>query len=179
MGKERWQPLPDQFKEDFRYFLVVVWKHLQLPNPTPVQLDIAEYMQDGPKRRIIEAFRGVGKSWMAAAYVLWLLRNDPQKKIMVVSASKMRADDFAQFCLRLIREMDILKCLEPDRDETRSASNRCDVRPATPDQSPSVKSVGIFGQLTGSRAHLILADDCEVPNTAWTVGMRAILIVSV
>ena len=179
MVKERWQPLPDQFREDFRYFLVVVWKHLQLPNPTPVQLDIAEYMQDGPKRRIIEAFRGVGKSWMAAAYVLWLLRNDPQKKIMVVSASKMRADDFAQFCLRLIREMDILKCLEPDRDEQRSASNRFDVRPATPDQSPSVKSVGIFGQLTGSRADLILADDCEVPNTAWTVGMREKLIVSV
>ena len=134
--KEKWVQLPDQFRDDFRYFLVVVWKHLQLPNPTPVQLDIAEYMQDGPKRRIIEAFRGVGKSWMAAAYVLWLLRNDPHKKIMVVSASKMRADDFAQFCLRLIREMDILKCLEPDRDEQRSASNRFDVRPATPDQSP-------------------------------------------
>ena len=179
MGKERWQPLPEQFREDFRYFLVVVWKHLQLPNPTPVQLDIAEYMQDGPKRRIIEAFRGVGKSWMAAAYVLWLLRNDPQKKIMVVSASKMRADDFAQFCLRLIREMDILKCLEPDRDEQRSASNRFDVRPATPDQSPSVKSVGIFGQLTGSRADLILSDDAEVPNTAWTVGMREKLLLSV
>ena len=177
--KEKWVQLPEQFRDDFRYFLVVVWKHLQLPNPTPVQLDIAEYMQDGPKRRIIEAFRGVGKSWMAAAYVLWLLRNDPQKKIMVVSASKMRADDFAQFCLRLIREMDILKCLEPDRDEQRSASNRFDVRPATPDQSPSVKSVGIFGQLTGSRADLILADDCEVPNTAWTVGMREKLIVSV
>ena len=179
MPANKWQKLPEPYSDDFRYFLVLVWRHLQLPDPTPIQLDIGEYMQDGPKRRIIEAFRGVGKSWMAAAYVLWLLRNDPQKKIMVVSASKMRADDFAQFCLRLIREMDILKCLEPDRDEQRSASNRFDVRPATPDQSPSVKSVGIFGQLTGSRADLILADDCEVPNTAWTVGMREKLIVSV
>ena len=85
--KKGWEPLPEPFSKDFRYFLVVVWTHLQLPKPTPIQLDIAEYMQDGPKRRIIEAFRGVGKSWMAAAYVLWLLRNDPQKKIMVVSAS--------------------------------------------------------------------------------------------
>ncbi len=175
----KWEPLPEPFSKDFRYFLVIVWKHLQLPDPTPIQLDISEYMQDGPKRRIVEAFRGVGKSWMAAAYVLWLLRNDPQKKIMVVSASKMRADDFAQFCLRLIREMKILQCLDPDRDEQRSASNRFDVRPATPDQSPSVKSVGIFGQLTGSRADLILADDVEVPNTAWTVGMREKLLVSV
>ena len=177
--KKGWEPLPEPFNKDFRYFLVVVWTHLQLPKPTPIQLDIAEYMQDGPKRRIIEAFRGVGKSWMAAAYVLWLLRNDPQKKIMVVSASKTRADDFAQFCLRLIREMKILKCLDPDRDEQRSASNRFDVRPAIPDQSPSVKSVGIFGQLTGSRADLILADDVEVPNTAWTVGMREKLLHSV
>ena len=179
MGVKQWQKLPLPYSEDFRYFLVLVWRHLQLPDPTPIQLDIGEYMQDGPKRRIIEAFRGVGKSWMAAAYVLWLLRNDPQKKIMVVSASKTRADDFAQFCLRLIREMSLLQCLDPDRDEQRSASNRFDVRPSIPDQSPSVKSVGIFGQLTGSRADLILADDVEVPNTAWTVGMREKLLSSV
>jgi hypothetical protein len=171
-----WQPLPDPFDKDFRFFLVVVWRHLGLPDPTPIQLDIAHFMQHGPKRRIVEAFRGVGKSWMAAAYVLWLLRNDPQKKIMVVSASKTRADDFAQFCLRLIREMPLLQCLEPDRDEQRSAANRFDVRPAIPDQSPSVKSVGVFGQLTGSRADLILPDDVEVPNTSWTVGMREKLL---
>jgi len=170
------QPLPEPFNDDFRYFLVVVWRHLGLPDPTPIQLDIAHFMQHGPKRRIVEAFRGVGKSWMAAAYVLWLLRNDPQKKIMVVSASKTRADDFAQFCLRLIREMPLLQCLEPDRDEQRSAANRFDVRPAIPDQSPSVKSVGVFGQLTGSRADLILPDDVEVPNTSWTVGMREKLL---
>jgi len=175
----KWQKLPEPYSDDFRYFLVLVWRHLQLPDPTPIQLDIGEYMQDGPKRRIIEAFRGVGKSWMAAAYVLWLLRNDPQKKIMVVSASKTRADDFAQFCLRLIREMKLLQCLDPDRDEQRSASNRFDVRPSIPDQSPSVKSVGVFGQLTGSRADLILADDVEVPNTAWTIGMREKLLHSV
>jgi hypothetical protein len=116
---------------------------------------------------------------MAAAYVLWLLRNDPQKKVMVVSASKTRADDFSQFCLRLIKEMPLLQCLEPDREEQRAASNRFDVRPAIPDQSPSVKSVGIFGQLTGSRADLILSDDVEVPNTSWSVGMREKLLTAV
>jgi hypothetical protein len=136
-------------------------------------------MQEGTNRRIIEAFRGVGKSWMAAAYTLWLLRNDPQKKIMVVSASKTRADDFAQFCLRLIREMPLLQCLDPDREEQRAAANRFDVRPAIPDQSPSVKSVGVFGQLTGSRADLILADDVETPTTSWSVSMREKLLAAV
>ena len=174
-----WVGLPEPLSSDFRYFLVVVWRHLSLPDPTPIQLDIAAYMQHGSKRRIVEAFRGVGKSWMAAAYVLWLLRGNPQLKIMVVSASKTRADDFTMFCLRLIREMPMLQCLEPDRDEQRSAVNRFDVRPAIPDQSPSVKAVGIFGQLTGSRADLILPDDVETPTTAWSVGMREKLLAAV
>lgn len=178
-GSAGFQPLPEPFDQDFRYFLVVVWRHLGLPDPTPIQLDIAHFMQHGPKRRIVEAFRGVGKSWMAAAYVLWLLRNDPQKKIMVVSASKTRADDFTMFCIRLIREMPLLQCLEPDRDEQRAAANRFDVRPAIPDQSPSVKSVGVFGQLTGSRADLILPDDVETPFTSWSVGMREKLLTAV
>ena len=174
-----WIPLPEPLASDFRFFLVVVWRHLNLPDPTPIQLDIAAYMQHGSKRRIVEAFRGVGKSWMAAAYVLWLLRGNPQLKIMVVSASKTRADDFTMFCLRLIREMPMLQCLEPDRDEQRSAVNRFDVRPAIPDQSPSVKAVGIFGQLTGSRADLILPDDVETPTTSWSVGMREKLLSAV
>lgn len=178
-AQTNWHPLPEPFNDDFRYFLVVVWRHLGLPDPTPIQLDIAHFMQHGPKRRIVEAFRGVGKSWMAAAYVLWLLRNDPQKKIMVVSASKTRADDFTMFCIRLIREMPLLQCLEPDRDEQRAAANRFDVRPAIPDQSPSVKSVGVFGQLTGSRADLILPDDVETPFTSWSVGMREKLLAAV
>ena len=42
------------------------------------------------------------------------------------------------------------------------------VKPAVADQSPSVKSVGITGQLTGSRADLIVADDIEVLNNAFT-----------
>jgi hypothetical protein len=174
-----WVGLPEPLSSDFRYFLVLVWRHLSLPDPTPIQLDIAAYMQHGSKRRIVEAFRGVGKSWMAAAYVLWLLRRNPQLKIMVVSASKTRADDFTMFCLRLIREIPMLQCLEPDRDEQRSSVNRFDVRPAIPDQSPSVKAVGIFGQLTGSRADLILPDDVETPTTSWSVGMREKLLAAV
>jgi hypothetical protein len=174
-----WQPLPEPYSTDFRYFLVIVWRHLGLPDPTPIQLDIAEYMQHGPKRRIVEAFRGVGKSWMAAAYVLWLLRNDPQKKIMVNSASGAEAKNFTTFCLQLIRDMPMLQCLEPRREDQRSAVNAFDVSYAKPDKSPSVKSVGIFGQITGSRADLIIPDDIETPTTSWSVGMREKLLAAV
>ena len=46
---------------DFRKFLFVAWKHLNLPDPTPVQYDIAKNIQHGDKRMIVEAFRGVRK----------------------------------------------------------------------------------------------------------------------
>ena len=39
-----WHDLPEPFASDFRYFLCVVWKHMGLPDPTPIQLDIAEFM---------------------------------------------------------------------------------------------------------------------------------------
>ena len=107
-------PLPEKLR-DFRVFLTLVWRHLGLPDPTPVQLSIAYYLQHGPRRKIIEAFRGVGKSWITAAYVVWKLRLDPNRKFMVLSASKDRADNFTTFCLRLIQEIPVLQCLIPPR----------------------------------------------------------------
>ena len=70
-----------QLKGDFRFFLTAVWTHLALPTPTRAQLCIAEYLQHGPKRLQIQAFRGVGKSWITAAFVLWTLYNDSNKRL--------------------------------------------------------------------------------------------------
>jgi hypothetical protein len=163
-------------KNDFRKFLYVVWKRLGLPPPTKVQYDIAYYLQQGPSqdkinRRMISAFRGVGKSWITSAYVVWLLLRDPDEKILVVSASKIRSDDFSIFTKRLITEIPILNHLSP-RDDQRSSNIAFDVGPAKPAHSPSVKSVGITGQLTGSRATRIIADDIESANNSTTDTQR-------
>lgn len=158
-------------QEDFRKFVYMVWKHLGLPDPTPVQYDIAHYLQHGPTRSVIEAFRGVGKSWLTAAFVCWLLWNNPQLKILVVSASKDRADLFSMFVKRLISDMPELKHLQ-SRPGQLDSMLKFDVGPARPDQSPSVKSAGITGQITGSRADIIVADDIEVPNNSATQVMR-------
>ena len=166
MGKE----IPEQLK-DFRNFLFIVWKHLNLPDPTPVQYDMAEYIQTCPRRAIIEAFRGVGKSYITAAFVVHQLLLDPQKKFMVVSASKQRADDFSTFTQRLILELPMCQHLIAT-SEQRWSKIAFDVRPALASGSPSVKSVGITGQLTGSRADIIIADDIEVPNNSMTQMMR-------
>ena len=157
----------DPLKEDFRNFLWLVWRHLNLPEPTPVQYDIARFLQWGPKRAIISAFRGVGKSWITSAYVLWLLYCNPQLNILVISASKTRSDDFSTFTLRLIHEMEILSHLRPG-PEQRESKVSFDVGPAQASHAPSVKSMGITGQITGSRADVIIADDIEVANNSDT-----------
>jgi len=162
--------IPPKLK-DFRNFVFLVWKHLNLPDPTPLQYDIAEYLQHGPKRSVIMAFRGVGKSWITSAFVVHQLLLNPSKNILVVSASKNRSDDFSTFTLRIIQEIPILQGLKPSENQ-RFSKIAFDVGPAPASHAPSVKSLGISSQLTGSRADIIVADDVEVANNSATQGMR-------
>ena len=156
---------------DFRNFLFVVWSHLNLPEPTPVQYDIAEYLQSDEKRIVIEAFRGAGKSYITSAFACHQLYLNPEVKILVVSASKIRADDFSTFTMRLIQDMPLLQHLAP-KEGQRQSKISFDVGPASASHSPSVKSAGITGQLAGSRADIIIADDIEIPNNSLTQTMR-------
>ena len=168
--KKKHQEIPPKLR-DFRNFLYLVWKHLNLPDPTTLQYDIAEYLQNGPKRSVIMAFRGVGKSWITSAFVVHQLLLDPSKNILVVSASKNRSDDFSTFTLRIIQEIPILQGLKPSENQ-RFSKIAFDVGPAPASHAPSVKSLGISSQLTGSRADIIVADDVEVANNSATQGMR-------
>lgn len=109
---------------------------------------------------ILEGFRGVAKSFITCAYCVWRLWKNPQLKVMVVSASKDRADANAVFIKRIINALPFLSHLIPDPTKgNRDTQNLFDVAPAIPDISPSVKSVGITGQITGSRADLLISDD--------------------
>ena len=163
--------------KDFRNFVCLAWDHLGLPEPTPVQLDIAKYLQKGPRRRVIQAFRGVGKSWLTSAYVVWRLLHDPSLNVLVVSASKQRADDFSTFTLRLINEIPFCQHLKP-KDHQRNSKIAFDVGPAPASQAPSVVSKGITSQITGSRGDLIIADDVESLNNSATAVMRDKLMAS-
>lgn len=162
-------------RSDFKLFLQALWGQLDLPSPTRAQYAIADYLQHGPKRLQIQAFRGVGKSWITGAFVLWTLFNDAEKKIMIISASKERADNMSIFLQKLIIETPWLSHLRPKSDDARWSRISFDVACA-PHQAPSVKSVGISGQLTGSRADLLCLDDCEVPGNSMTEQMRSKLL---
>lgn len=186
--------------------LCLVWRSLNLPDPTPIQYEIADIIQnllkhagvvplppdptfaaryptlineDGkPTRRVVlEAYRGFGKSWIASTAADWVLEWNKSANIMAVSAAKVKSDEFTTFCLQLIRDIPPLQHLMP----SKSLGDRCsalafDVRGHPASQAPSVRSVGIFGQLTGGRADLIFPDDIEVPKTSETQALREKLI---
>nr|WP_294850017.1 phage terminase large subunit [uncultured Sphingomonas sp.] len=156
-------------------FLWYVWTRLLLlPQPTRVQLDIGKFLEGGPKRRFIQAFRGVGKTFLTAAYVVWRLWKNPDLKIVIVSANQDFATEVAGFIKQIIYhpEGDELWGELAARPDQRNSALAFDVGPAKPDKSPSVKAVGITGQLTGSRGDIIISDDVEVVKNSETETMR-------
>lgn len=171
MADKNYPALPE-WANDFRKVVVHIWQGLSLPLPTPVQLDIAKFLADNSiDRKLIEAFRGVGKSYLTVAFVLWKLRLNPELKFLVVSASMKFAREFVTFCKQLLYNDDLFKCMIPEPHQ-RSASDAFDVALIKPDKSPSVKAVGITGQMTGSRADYIIFDDVETPNNSLTNEQR-------
>lgn len=161
-------------QDRFSNFLRYAWYHLGLPEPTVAQIHFCNFLQDVQNHTIVNAFRGIGKSWITSVYVDWLLWLDPDLKILVISASKERADSFSIFTKRLLKELPVLNDLIPNGERTSNKS--FDVGDIAPAHAPSVKSAGITGQITGSRADIIIADDVEVIDNSATEDAREKLI---
>lgn len=124
------------------------------------------------RAEIIMAFRGIGKSFITAAFVLWRLLRDPRdEKILVVSASSSKAKEFVAQVKAVLMTSDLFEHLRPEEGQ-RNQADRFDVAGASISQSPSLKAAGITGQITGSRATLIVADDIEVPANSSTQEAR-------
>jgi hypothetical protein len=169
----------EQLKASFPKFLWYVWTRvLSLPQPTRIQYDIARFLEGGPRKRFIAAFRGVGKTFLTGAYVVWRLWREPNLKVMVVSANERFASKVAAFVHALINAEDILtRELVPwselaARGGQKNSVMEFDVGTSALSKDPSVFAVGITGQMTGGRADLILSDDIEVPGNSETEGQR-------
>lgn len=163
--------LEARIKADFRVFLTLIWRHLLGNDPNPIQLDMAYWLQHGPSRAIIMAFRGFSKSWITGAYALWRLYCDPDEKVMVVSGSLKRAVATSNWCLGLVMTMPLLAHMRPKTDY-RQSSQMWDVGNCIPGQSASFTAFGIGGQLVGFRGSCIIPDDVETQTNSLTVVMR-------
>jgi hypothetical protein len=177
--REHWRHrrFPDnKAKDDFRYFLILYWRFLGLPDPTSLQLDIAWYIQNHKwsgeiDQLIILAFRGAAKSYITAAYVMWQIWRNPDLKIGVLSGSLDRAKNFVTQVLRVLQEWPMLQHLAPGPNDRQSTTS-FDVAGVRPDQTPSVWAAGITSQIVGFRADIIVGDDVETPQNSATPALR-------
>ena len=165
--------LTQEVRKHFSNYLYVLWKFLGLPEPTPIQYEMAEWVQNGPSRSLLIAFRGAAKSWITGAYVTWCLWNDPRyHKFTIISAGEDRANQMSQFIKRIIETFGLVQGLVPKDPSLRWKADCFDVQGAAIAQAPSVNTVGINGQLTGGRPTDIIFDDIEIPRNSMTVDMR-------
>jgi len=79
---------------EFRDFAYLGMQYLGF-NLTDMQADIADYMQHGPRKRMVQAQRGEAKSTLAALYAVWRCIQDQGTRILVVSAGETQASEVA------------------------------------------------------------------------------------
>lgn len=169
--------LAEQY-EDFRTFAEDGMKFLGF-DLTDMQADIADYMQHGPRLRMVMAQRGEAKTTLAALYSIWRIIHRPSTRVLIISAGEDNSSDTATLIVRLIMNWDILECLRPDRQAgDRTSTEAFDVHYALKglDRSPSISCAGITSNLPGRRADLLIPDDIESNKNGLTVTQRQLLL---
>ena len=162
------------------FFLTQLWQAVGLPGIAQHQLDMADWLQNGPSRRGVRAFRGASKTWVTIGFCLFRLFRNPQaERVTVISKSLQHSKDSLYLARRWIGVVPFLQHLEPrvgnrsiGQESQRDSATMFDVGPASFDRTPSFAAYGIGGQITGSRSTLIVSDDVETPENTLTQDMR-------
>lgn len=119
---------------------------------------------------VLQSFRNSAKSTIAAAYVVWKLVNDPTLIILIQSADDNTAMKMVEDCKRIIN-------MHPMAMHLRGRNNawtakKIVVNGSTSGRNSSIEARGIFSNVTGSRADIIIFDDTEVPRNAGSHDLR-------
>ncbi len=164
--------MTDPIKADFRNFVYLAWQALGLPEPAPIQYDVATYISEGPERRMVQAMRGFGKSYLTATYAAWRLYCEPDATMLCISATSNRSREFVRLTRQLINGLEICHHMLP-REGSRDGADRFDVGNRTKvAKDPSVAAYGINAMITGTHVDLIILDDVEIPENSATVEAR-------
>jgi len=168
-------PFLQKCLESFTFFVRALWYPIGSWKVAPlgaVELDICDYVENGPQFRGILAFRGIGKThFVTGAYAAWRLLRDPDTKILIVSKSVGEAKKTLKMIRGWFAGVWFLHHLSPNDTQTNNLTE-LDVGPSADSRNPSITAVGIEGQLPSKRAHLIIGDDVETPGNTKTIEAR-------
>lgn len=160
-------------------FLEFVWiwdkiQHLSLPTHHKI---IGRYLshlyhQEGRRYALLMAFRNSGKSTLMGLFCAWALSQNPNLKVLILSADSDLSRKMSTHIQRLLEQHPCCQGLKPQNPK-EWAGGRFTVQRTCGDRDPSVLAKGLLSNLTGTRADIIICDDVEVPKTADTAAKRA------
>lgn len=153
-----------------------VWNTQQGQSTPEVHRRIARWLQarhdQADRRLLLMAFRGCGKSTLVGLFCAWRLLRDPDLRVLVLAADQPLAVKMVSTVRRILERHPLTGALRPDTPEAW-AMDRFTVARTAVLRDPSMVAQGLSGNITGSRAELIVCDDVEVPGTCDTSAKRA------
>ncbi len=132
---------------------------------------LAEHAGGQARRLVLLAFRSSGKSTIVGLFCAWLLARDPDLRVLVLAAEEGLAKKMVRNVKRIVERHPATAGLKPARAEVWAADQFV-VERAAELRDPSMLARGLGGNITGSRADIVICDDVEVPNTSDTPGKR-------
>lgn len=159
---------------DFPLFLAI-WNNAQNQKTPHLHFHIAKWLEQrwvkGDRELLLMVFRSAGKSTIAGLFAAWLLYRKPDLRILVLAADEALATKMVRNVKRIIERHTLCRAMKP-KSADQWASDRFTINRPMELRDPSMMARGLSGNLTGSRADIIICDDVEVPNTCDTAEKR-------
>ncbi|HYG89541.1 MAG TPA: phage terminase large subunit [Azospirillum sp.] len=132
---------------------------------------LASCLEVGDRHLLLMAFRGAGKSTLVGLFAAWLLLTDPNRRLLVLAADLRLAKKMVRNVKRIIERHPMTQGMKPKERDQWASEQFTVVRPLEL-RDPSMLACGIDGNVTGSRADVVICDDVEVPKTSDTAPKR-------
>jgi hypothetical protein len=146
---------------------------LSLPAHHRMMADWLEECWHSSKREmLLMAFRNSGKSTLVGLFCAWLLYRDADQRILVLAADLDLAKKMVRNVKRIIERHPLLAAHIPEKRSDWGSERFTVARPGVL-RDPSMQAVGIGGNITGSRADVVICDDVEVPKNSDTAHKRS------
>lgn len=168
----------ERLATDYIFFIEELWRDRGLDAVAPlgdVERDICRWVSRPEKpQRVVLAFRGIGKTHFGTAcYSCWRLLRDRETKVLIVSKSQGHAKDTVGLIRDWLTHVPFLAHLNPALDPSKQdQACQFSVAGCSDSRTPSVAAKGIEGMITGTRAHVLIADDVETPENTKTLAAR-------
>ena len=155
---------------------VYLWNVIQRQSTPALHRRIADWLEtswhEGHRRLLLMVFRNAGKSTLVGLFCAWLLQRNPDLRILVFAAEHGLATRMTRNIRRIIERHPLCAAIRPE-GPGGWAQDQITVRRRRDLRDPSVMARGLFANITGARADVIVCDDVEVPNTCDTPTKRA------